>query len=82
MQGHRGILTLGSIVVGDDSKVADSGSLTFSGFDGVSQPHLRSSTPKDRFPSFLVLSSRSYPCSIASGGGGLVHAVTNSVSRV
>jgi hypothetical protein len=30
-------------------------------FDGVARPHPRSSGPKDGFPSFLVLSSRSSP---------------------
>jgi hypothetical protein len=40
-------------VVGDDSKVADSGSLTFPGFDGVARPYPRSSGPKDGFPGFI-----------------------------
>jgi hypothetical protein len=47
-------------VVGDDLKVANGGVLNFLSFDGVAQPHPRSSDPKDGFPSFLVLSSRSY----------------------
>jgi hypothetical protein len=52
---------LGSIVAREDSKVADGGSLTFPGFDGIVRPYPRSSGPKDGFPSFLVLSSRSSP---------------------
>jgi hypothetical protein len=69
-------------VVGDDSKVADGGGLTFLGFDGVAWPYPRSSGPKDGFASFLILSSRYSPGPIASGGGGLVHAMTASSSRV
>jgi hypothetical protein len=48
-------------MAGDDVKVADGSGLNFLSFDGVAQPHPRSSDPKDGFPSFLVLSSRSYP---------------------
>jgi hypothetical protein len=48
-------------VEGDDLKVADSGGLNFLSFNAVARPHPRSSGPKDGFPSFLVLSSRSYP---------------------
>jgi hypothetical protein len=63
-------------VAGDDFKLADGGGLNFLSFIDVTQPHPRSSGPKDGFPSFLVLSSRSSPGPIASGGGGLVHATT------
>jgi hypothetical protein len=62
--------------------VADGGSLTFPSFDGVARPYPRSSGPKDGFSSFPVLSSRSSPGPIASGGGGLVHAMIASSSRV
>jgi hypothetical protein len=48
-------------VAGDDLKVADSGGLNFLSFDGVARPHPRTSGLKVGFPSFLVLSSRSYP---------------------
>jgi hypothetical protein len=61
-------------VVGDDFKVADGGSLNFPSSDDVARPHSRSSGPKDGFPSFLILSSRSSPGPIASGGGGLAYA--------
>jgi hypothetical protein len=47
-------------MVGDDLKVADGSGLNFLSFNGVTRPHTRSSGPKDGFPSFLVLSSRSY----------------------
>jgi hypothetical protein len=69
-------------VAGDDSKVADGGGLTFPGFDGITWPYPRSSGPKDGFPSFLVLFSRSSPGPIASGGSKLVHAMTTSSYRV
>jgi hypothetical protein len=63
-------------MAGDDFKVADGGSLNFPGFDGFARPLLRSSGPKDGFPSFLILSKRSSPSPIVSGGGGLVHVMT------
>jgi hypothetical protein len=48
-------------VVGEDLKVADGGGLDFLSFDDVARPHPRSSSPRDWFPRFLALSSRSYP---------------------
>jgi hypothetical protein len=48
-------------VARDDLKVVDDGGLNFLSFDGVARSHPRSFGPKDGFPSFLVLSSRSYP---------------------
>jgi hypothetical protein len=74
--GEIGDTHTGFNVAGDDFKVADGGDLGFSGFNNVAQPHPRSSSPKDGFPSFLILSSRSSPGPIASGGGGLTHATT------
>jgi hypothetical protein len=47
-------------VVGEDLKVADGGGLDFLSFDDVARPHPRSSGPRDWFPRFLALSSRSY----------------------
>jgi hypothetical protein len=61
-------------MVGDDFKVADGGGLNFPGFDSVAWPHPRSSGPKNGFPRFLVLPSRSSPDPIASGGSRLAHA--------
>jgi hypothetical protein len=58
--GEIGDTHPGFNVVGDDLKVANGGILNFLSFDGVAQLHPRSSDPKDGFPSFLVLSSRSY----------------------
>jgi hypothetical protein len=75
VRGHRGCspwVQRG----GDDFKVVDSGGLNFPSFNGVAQPHPRSSGPKDGIRSFLVLSSRSSPSPIASGGGELAHAMT------
>jgi hypothetical protein len=56
--------------------------LNLPNFDGVGRPYPRLSGPKDGFPSFLVLSSRSSPGPIASGGGELVLATSASSSRV
>jgi hypothetical protein len=56
--------------------------LNLPGFDGVARPYLRPSGPKDGFPRFLVLSSRSSPDPIASGGSELVLATSALSSRV
>jgi hypothetical protein len=52
------------------------------GFDGGARPHPRPSDPKDGFPSFLVLSLRSFSGLVASGGGELVLATSPSSSSV
>jgi hypothetical protein len=69
-------------VAGDGLMVAVGGGLDFSSFDGVTQPHPRSSGPRDLFPSFLVLSSRSYPVQLLREAMNLVPAAFASGSRV
>jgi hypothetical protein len=69
-------------VAGDDLKVADSGGLDFLSFDGVAQPHPRSSGPRDQFPRFLTLSSRSYPVQLLREVANLVPVTFASCSRV
>jgi hypothetical protein len=56
--------------------------LNLPSFDGVARPYLRPSGPKDGFPRFIILSSRSSLGPIASGGGELVLATFASSSRV
>jgi hypothetical protein len=58
--GDIGDSYLGFNVVGVGPKVAIGGDLDFSSFDGVAQPHPRFSDPRNWFPRFLALSSRSY----------------------
>jgi hypothetical protein len=69
-------------VAGDDLKVADGGGLDFLSFDGVARPHPRSSGPRDWFPRFLALSSRSYPVQLLREAANLVPATFASCSRV
>jgi hypothetical protein len=59
-------------VAGDDLKVADGGGLDFLSFDSVARPHPRSSGPRDWFPRFLALSSRSYPVQFLREAANLV----------
>jgi hypothetical protein len=47
-------------VTGDSLKVAVGDGLDFLSFDGIARPHLRFSGPRNCFPRFLALSSRSY----------------------
>jgi hypothetical protein len=78
--GDTGDSYLGFNVVGDDLKVAVGGGMDFSSFDGVAQPHSRSSGPRDWLPRFLALSSRSYPVQLLREATNLVPAVLASGS--
>jgi hypothetical protein len=69
-------------VARDDLKVADGGGLEFLSFDGVARPHPRSSGPRDWFPRFVALSSRSYPIQLLWEAANLVPAMFASCSRV
>jgi hypothetical protein len=69
-------------VTGDGLKVAVGGGLDFLSFDGVAWPHPRFSGPRNRFPRFLVLSSRSYPVQLLREATNLVTAAFASGSRV
>jgi hypothetical protein len=69
-------------VAGDGLKVAVGGSSDFLSFDGVARPHLRSSGPRDWFPGFLALSSRSYLVQLLREAVNLVPAMFASCSRV
>jgi hypothetical protein len=80
--GDTGDSYLGFNVAGDGLKVAVSGGLDFSSFDGVARPHPRSSGPRDWFPRFLALSSRSYPVQLLREVTNLVPAAFASGSRV
>jgi hypothetical protein len=80
--GDTGDSYLGFNVAGDGLKVAVGGGLDFSSFDGVARPHLRSSGPRDWFPRFLALSSRSYPVQLLREASNLVPAAFASGSRV
>jgi hypothetical protein len=67
---------------GDGLKVAVGGGLDFSSFDGVARPRPRSFGPRDWFPRFLALSSRSYPIQLLREAMNLVPAMFASGSRV
>jgi hypothetical protein len=69
-------------VTGDGLKVAVCGGLDFSSFDGVAWPHPRFSGPRNWFPRFLALSSRSYPVQLLREAMNLVTAAFASGSRV
>jgi hypothetical protein len=69
-------------VARNDSKVADGGGSTFSVLTVVHGLTQDFPTPKVGFLSFLVLSSRSFPSPIASGGDKLVLAMFALISRV
>jgi hypothetical protein len=80
--GDTGDSYLGFNVAGDDFKVAVGGGLDFSSFNGVARPHPRSSGPRDYFPRFLALSSRSYPVQLLREATNLVPAAFALGSRV
>jgi hypothetical protein len=69
-------------VAGDGLMVAVGGGLDFLSFDGIARPHPRSFGPRDWFPRFLALSSRSYPVQLLREAMNLVPAVFASGSRV
>jgi hypothetical protein len=69
-------------VTGDGLKVAVGDGLDFSSFDGVARPHLRFSGPRNWFPRFLTLSSRSYPVQLLREATNLVPVAFASGSRV
>jgi hypothetical protein len=69
-------------VTGNGLKVAVGGSLDFSSFDSVARPLPRFSGPRNWFPRFLALSSRSYPVQLLWEATNLVPAVFASGSRV
>jgi hypothetical protein len=69
-------------VTGDGLKVAVGGGLDFSSFDGIARPHSRFSGPRNWFPRFLALSSRSYPVQLLWEATNLVPTVFASGSRV
>jgi hypothetical protein len=69
-------------VVGDGLKVVVGGGLDFLSFDGIARPHPRSSGPRDWFPRFLALSSRSYLVQLLREATNLVPAAFASCSRV
>jgi hypothetical protein len=73
---------LGFNVAGDGLKVTIGGGLDFSSFDDIARPHPRSSDPRDWFPRFLTLSSRSYPIQLVREATNLVPAAFASGSRV
>jgi hypothetical protein len=81
VRGHRDSY-LGFNVAGDGLKVAVGGGLAFSSFDGVARPHPRFSGPRNWFPRFLALSSRSYPVQLHWEATNLVIAAFASGSRV
>jgi hypothetical protein len=69
-------------VTGDGLKVAVGGGLNFSSFDGVVRPHPRFSGPRNWFPRFLALSSRSYLVQLLQEATNLVPSAFASGSRV
>jgi hypothetical protein len=73
---------LGFNVVGDGLKVAVGGGSDFLSFDGVARPHPRSSSPRDWFPRFLSLSSRTYLVQLLREVTNLVPVTFASCSRV
>jgi hypothetical protein len=80
--GDKGDSQLGFNVAGDGLKVAVGGGLDFLSFDGIAQAHLRSSGPRDWFPRFLALSSRSYLVQLLREATNLVPAMFALCSRV
>jgi hypothetical protein len=69
-------------VTGDGLKVAVGSGLDFSSFDSVARPHPRFSGPRNWFPRFLTLSSRSYPVQLLQEATNLVIVAFVSGSRV
>jgi hypothetical protein len=69
-------------VTGDGLKVAVGGDLDFSSFNGIVRPHLRFSGPRNWFPRFLALSSRSYPVQLLQEAMNLVPVAFASGSWV
>jgi hypothetical protein len=69
-------------VTGDGLKVVVGGGLDFSSFDGVARPHPRFSGPRNWFPRFLALSSRSYLVQLLREATNLVTAAFALGSRV
>jgi hypothetical protein len=69
-------------VVGDGLKVAVGGGSDFMNFDGIARPHPRSSSPRDWFPRFLSLSSRTYLVQLLREVTNLVPVTFASCSRV
>jgi hypothetical protein len=80
--GDIGDSHLGFNVVGDGLKVAVGGGTDFMSFDVVARPHTRSSGPRDWFPWFLSLSSRSYLVQLLQEATNLVPVTFASCSRV
>jgi hypothetical protein len=68
--------------MGDGLKVAIGGGLDISSFDGVARPHPRFSGPRNWFPRFLMLSSRSYLVQLLREATNLVPAEFALGSRV
>jgi hypothetical protein len=69
-------------VAGDGLKVAVGGGMDFSSFDIIARPHLRFSGPRNWFPRFLALYSRSYPVQLLREATNFVTAAFASGSRV
>jgi hypothetical protein len=80
--GDTGDSYLGFNVVGVGLKVVVGGGMDFSSFDGVARPHPRFFGPRNWFPRFLTLSSRSYPVQLLREATNLVTAAFASGSRV
>jgi hypothetical protein len=80
--GDTGDSYLGFNVAGVGLLVAVDGGLDFSSFDGVARPHPRFSSPRNWFPRFLTLSSRSYPVQLLQEATDLVTAMFALGSRV
>jgi hypothetical protein len=80
--GDTGDSYLGFNVAGDGLKVAVGGGLDFSRFDGIARPLPRFSDPRNWFPRFLALSSRSYPVQLLREETNLVTVAFASGSRV
>jgi hypothetical protein len=72
--GDTGDSYLGFNVAEVGLKVAVDGGLDFSSFDGVARPHPRFSGPRNWFPRFITLFSRSYPVQLLREAMNLVTA--------
>jgi hypothetical protein len=73
---------LGFNVAGDGLKVVVGDGSDFLSFNGVARPHPRSSGPRNWFPRFLALSSRSYPVQLLREATNLVTVTFALGSRV
>jgi hypothetical protein len=80
--GDIGDSHLGFNVAWDGLKVAIGSGSDFLSFDGVAQPHPRSSGPRDWFPRFLALSLSSYLVQLLREVTNLVPVTFASCSRV